>query len=174
MRSPLLQLLVFKGSHPWPAGASTGCLCLSLRCAGFSPRRLLLFWSVGSPRTGFSSCGPEAHGTLIPWPGIQLTSPALESRFLNHWTARKSPQTVFLKPPLFHWGYVCVTNRTLELTVFPIFKGFAFQHLNLFYSYVKIHMDLKSDPWNKILSGTSSFWPFPTLPTHLWSQSPFL
>ena len=30
-----------------------------LRCAGFSLRRLLLLWSTGSRRAGFSSCG---HG----------------------------------------------------------------------------------------------------------------
>ena len=33
----------------------------SLRCAGFSLRWLLLLWSTGSRRVGFSSCGTWAQ-----------------------------------------------------------------------------------------------------------------
>ena len=33
----------------------------SLQCVGFSLRWLLLFWSTGSRRTGFSSCGTQAQ-----------------------------------------------------------------------------------------------------------------
>ena len=33
----------------------------SLRCAGFSLRWLLLLWSMGSRRAGFSSCGTRAQ-----------------------------------------------------------------------------------------------------------------
>ena len=33
----------------------------SLRCEGFSLRWLLLLWSMGSRRTGFSSCGTWAQ-----------------------------------------------------------------------------------------------------------------
>ena len=33
----------------------------SLRCAGFSLRWLLLLWSMGSRRPGFSSCGTWAQ-----------------------------------------------------------------------------------------------------------------
>ena len=33
----------------------------SLRCAGFSLWWLLLFWSTGSRRVGFSSCGMQAQ-----------------------------------------------------------------------------------------------------------------
>ena len=33
----------------------------SLRCAGFSLQWLLLWQSVGSRYTGFSSCGTQAH-----------------------------------------------------------------------------------------------------------------
>ena len=33
----------------------------SLRCADFSLRWLLLLWSTGSRRVGFSSCGTRAH-----------------------------------------------------------------------------------------------------------------
>ena len=32
----------------------------SLRCTGFSLRWLLLLWSTGSRRVGFSSCGAQA------------------------------------------------------------------------------------------------------------------
>ena len=31
------------------------------------------------------------HGILVPWPGINPTSPALEAWSLNHWTAREVP-----------------------------------------------------------------------------------
>ena len=33
----------------------------SLRCAGFSLRRLLLLWSTGSNHAGFSSCSTRAQ-----------------------------------------------------------------------------------------------------------------
>ena len=159
---------------PLPLVAERGLLMvvasLVMEC-GVSAHRLQQLQLVG-----LVACPTKAYGILIPWPWIQLTSPALESRFLNHWTNWEVPQNCFFKATVISLCVcVCVTNRSLlELTVFPIFKGFAFQHLNLFYSYVKIHMDLKSDPQNKILSRTSSFWPFPTLPTHLSSHSPFL
>ena len=34
------------------------------------------------------SC-PEAHGILLPSPGIELASPALEVWIVNHWTTRE-------------------------------------------------------------------------------------
>ena len=37
-----------------------GCVESSLWCAGFSLRWLLLLWSAGSRRVGFSSCGVRA------------------------------------------------------------------------------------------------------------------
>ena len=33
----------------------------SLRCVGFSLRQVLLLWSTGSRRAGFSSCGMRAQ-----------------------------------------------------------------------------------------------------------------
>ena len=68
-----------------------------LRCAGFSLRRLLLLWGMGSRRAGFSSCGSEAlehrlsscgtraqllRGTWdLPVPGLEPVSPALAGGF---------------------------------------------------------------------------------------------
>ena len=69
----------------------------SLLCAGFSLRWLLLSWSKGSRRVGFSSCGSRALerrlsscGTwaqllhcmwVLPGPGLEPVSPALAGRF---------------------------------------------------------------------------------------------
>ena len=33
---------------------------------------------------------------LVPQPGIELVSPALEAWSLNHWTTREIPKSVFL------------------------------------------------------------------------------
>ena len=38
-----------------------------------------------------------AYGTLVPQPGIELMSPALEAWSLNHWTAREVPKDFNLK-----------------------------------------------------------------------------
>ena len=63
---------------------------------------------------GFSCCGtwaldhmgsvavvlglsfPMACGILVPQPGIEPTTPALEGGFLNHWTTREVPTLRFL------------------------------------------------------------------------------
>ena len=44
----------------------------SLRCTGFSLWWLLLLWSTGSRRTGFSSCGSRAHskGSVVVAHGL--------------------------------------------------------------------------------------------------------
>ena len=71
----------------------------SLRCAGFSLQWLLLLWSTGSRRTGFSSCGSQALERRLsscgawaqllrgmwdlPGPGLKPVSPALAGRFLT-------------------------------------------------------------------------------------------
>ena len=59
----------------------------SLRCAGFSVWWLLLLWSTGSRRTGFSSCGARAsllRGMWdLPGPGLEPVSPALAGGFLT-------------------------------------------------------------------------------------------
>ena len=74
-------------------------LAASLRCAGFSLRWLLLLWSTGSRRVGFSSCGTRAlerrlsscgsRAQLLcgmwdlPRPGLEPVSPALAGGFLT-------------------------------------------------------------------------------------------
>ena len=35
-----------------------------------------------------------ACGILAPWPGIELTSPALEMWSLNHWTTMEVPKEI--------------------------------------------------------------------------------
>ena len=74
-------------------------LLSSLRCAGFSLQWLLLLWSMGSRRTGFSSCGSWTlerrlsscgarayllRGTWdLPGPGLEPVFPALTGGFLT-------------------------------------------------------------------------------------------
>ena len=71
----------------------------ALRCVGFSLRWLLLLWSTGSRRMGFSSCGTRALecrlsscGTRaellrgmwdLPGPGLEPVSPALAGGLLT-------------------------------------------------------------------------------------------
>jgi len=43
----------------------------------------------------FSWLRLEAWGILVPPPGIEPVSPALEAWSLNHWTAREVPRFVF-------------------------------------------------------------------------------
>ena len=42
-----------------------GCIGSLLRCTGFSLRWLLLLWSTGSRRAGFSSCGMWAQSLWL-------------------------------------------------------------------------------------------------------------
>ena len=85
----------------------------SLQCTGFSLRQLLLLWSTGSRRTGFSSCGTWAQqlwlagsraqaqqlwctGLVAPWHvGSSRTRartrvPCIGRRILNHCTTREA------------------------------------------------------------------------------------
>ena len=39
---------------------------------------------------------PTACGILLPWPGIEPTTPAVEAQSLNHWTAREVPKLLIL------------------------------------------------------------------------------
>ena len=41
-------------------------------------------------------CASLARGILVRWPGIELTSPALEAQSLNHWTTGDVPALVFV------------------------------------------------------------------------------
>ena len=47
---------------------------------------------------------PAACGILVPWPGIELMSSALEVQSLNHWTTREVPELC-----------VCVCAKSLQL-----------------------------------------------------------
>ena len=86
----------------------------SLRCTGLSLRWLLLLRSMGSRRTGFSSCGSWAlehrfsscgaraqllHGTWDPpGPGLEPVSPALAGGVLTTAPPGRSHDSVFLHP----------------------------------------------------------------------------
>ena len=39
-----------------------------------------------------------ACGILVPQPGIEPASPALEAQSLDHWTTREVPQSLFIDP----------------------------------------------------------------------------
>ena len=45
-----------------------------------------------------------ACGILVPWPGTELTPPAVEVRSLNHWTSREVSMESLLKRA---WSYSC-------------------------------------------------------------------
>ena len=92
-------------TYLWPRWVSVAARGLSLvavsgsyssfQCVGFSLRWLLLLWSTGSKRMGFSSSGMRAsvvvaHGLScsaacgnLPWQGLEPMSPALAGRFLT-------------------------------------------------------------------------------------------
>ena len=42
-----------------------------------------------------SSSSSKAHGILVPWLGIEPTSPAVEAQSPHYWTAREAPLTSF-------------------------------------------------------------------------------
>ena len=93
-----LAVLVFVAVHGLSLVAASGGYS-SLRCAGFSLWWLLLLWSMGSRRAGFSSCGLRAVERRLsscgawaqslcgmwdlPRPGLESVSPALAGRFLT-------------------------------------------------------------------------------------------
>ena len=83
----------------------------SLWCVGFSLRWLLLLWSTGSRRVGFSSCGSRALERRLstcgawaqlprgmwdlPGPGIEHAPPALAGGFLTTVPPGKSLEFFF-------------------------------------------------------------------------------
>ena len=90
----------------------------SLRCTGFSLQWLLLLWSTGSRRTGFSSCGTWAQQLWLagskrrlsssgaraqllcgmwdlPGPGLEPMSPTLAGGFLTIAPPGKSLEFIF-------------------------------------------------------------------------------
>ena len=93
---------------------------LLLRCTGFSSPWLLLLWSTGSRRAGFSSCGSRAlkhslsscgtgaqllHSMWdLPGPGIEPVSPALAGGFLTAAPPGKSQDVQLKTMYIFHKG----------------------------------------------------------------------
>ena len=84
----------------------------------------------------FSSCGSQAQlfhvcGTLVPWPGVELTSPALQGRFLTTGTPGKS-QEVFILVLLNQnsASFICKSHRVNILGLaghkFSVLTGSAF------------------------------------------------
>ena len=85
----------------------------SLRCVGLL-RWLLLLWSTGSRRAGFSSCGSQALECRLsscgawaqllrgmwdlPGPGLEPVSPALAGGFLTAAPPGKPPNVSFFCP----------------------------------------------------------------------------
>ena len=86
-----------------PAFASCGKRGLIfVWCTGFSLWWLLLLRSMGSRRTGFSSCGIRAQqlwlaGLVVPWhvgssrPRAQTHVPCIGRHILNHCATREVP-----------------------------------------------------------------------------------
>ena len=52
-------------------------------------------------------------GILVPWPGIECISPAVESWSLKPWTSRAVPVGQFFKNDLFIYG--CTGSSLLHL-----------------------------------------------------------
>ena len=97
-----------------------------LWCTGFALQWLLLLWSMGSRRTGFSSCGSRAQECRLsscdaraqllrglwdlPRPGLKPVSPALAGGFLTTAPPGKSPIWHFqLKT---HERFFCASSST--------------------------------------------------------------
>ena len=97
---------------------------LLLQCAGSSLRWLLLFWSMGSRRAGFSSCGLWAQqlwlagsraqaqqlwhtGLVAPWhvgssrTRAQTRVPCIDRRILNHCATKEVRSCQFYQSKLF-------------------------------------------------------------------------
>ena len=67
------------------------------------PRVLGFFWFLFWPRR-------TACGILLPQPGVEPPSPAVEARSLNHWTAGEVPTRASLMPWLA-WGPACALAK---------------------------------------------------------------
>ena len=55
-----------------------------------------------------------AYGILVPSPGLEITSPALEVWSLNHWTTQEVPSPIiFLQQHIYMLSHQSRTARTL-------------------------------------------------------------
>ena len=79
----------------------------SLWCVGFSLQWLLLLWSTGSKRVGFSSCGTRDQqlwltGLVAPrhvgssWTRARTRVPCIGRRILNHCATREAQKVGYL------------------------------------------------------------------------------
>ena len=78
----------------WVFVAARG-LSLVAASRGYSLRWLLLLWSMGSRRVGFSGCGVWAQLLRgmwdLPWPGLRTHVPCIGRWIVNHCTTREVP-----------------------------------------------------------------------------------
>ena len=51
-----------------------------------------------------------ACGIFIPWPGIEPMPPAVATQSLNHWTARKVPESAIVSAEKSYWLEVFILN----------------------------------------------------------------
>ena len=112
---------LFAGAFIYEPGAT-----LQFQCEGFSLRWPLVLWSTGSTESAsFSNCGTQAqlprHMWDLPRPGIQLTSSALEGRFLTTGPPGKSPYYPFVVCRVYGQIY-CFKFLILVVCVFSHFS----------------------------------------------------
>ena len=119
----------------------------SLQCVGFSLRQLLLLWSMGSRRMGFSSCGTWAqqlwHTGLVAPMHVESSQtrdgthvPCIGRQILNHCATREVPKQIleytFFFLPLFStqmlsYSTSCTSHLIKPEDYFiPIYKGAPF------------------------------------------------
>ena len=125
-----------------------------LQCTGFSLRWLLLLWSMGSRRAGFSSCGTHAQqlwlvgfraqaqqlwgmGLVAPrhvgssWARALTCVPCIGRQILNHCAIREVPTWVHF--------YQLICRLYLGLTIFPAVFFFC-SSIQLYHTI--LHLDL--------------------------------
>ena len=86
----------------------------------------------------FCFFGHKACGFLAPQSGIQPVPPVLEARSLNHWTARKVPDTYILFEEhsvstitVFCWGWLIHVSRILwiDIVIWGVLKNHIMVYL---------------------------------------------
>ena len=70
-------------------------LCCCMQALHCSKRASLYLWHTGSVVEAHRPSCPIVCGILVPWPEIELMSPALEARFFNPWTTREVPPSPY-------------------------------------------------------------------------------
>ena len=72
----------------------------------------------------------KARGILVPWPGIEPTSPAVEAQSPYYWTARESPWNSFFpfSMPLPQSKLTLFLKNVYQIPSFTFLKPFATSH----------------------------------------------